>query len=85
MILLVVQDKPVRNSAIELLRIVAMLIIITFHGHLHSWVDKLNLQQIPEIVTNNMCNINVLFSYFVGWGGSIRQCYIHFNHRIFYD
>lgn len=70
-ILMVIQDKPARNSAIELLRIVAMLIIIAFHGHMHSWLDKLDLQQVPEVVTNNMYNVNILFSYFVGWGGDL--------------
>ena len=68
-ILMVIQNKPARNSAIELLRIVAMLIIIAFHGHMHSWLDKLDLQQVPEVVTNHMYNVNILFSYFVGWGG----------------
>lgn len=70
-ILMVIQNKPARNSAIELLRIVAMLIIIAFHGHMHSWLDKLDLQQVPEVVTNNMYNANILFSYFVGWGGDL--------------
>lgn len=70
-ILMVIQNKPARNSAIELLRIVAMLIIIAFHGHMHSWLDKLDLQQVPEVVTNNIYNVNILFSYFVGWGGDL--------------
>lgn len=50
------KTKPMRNSNIELLRIVAMFSIIAFHGHIHIRAD--------------MFNYNVLFNYLVGWGGT---------------
>ncbi len=68
---MVTTTKSRRNSAIELLRIVAMLSIIAFHGHLHFWSDKLKLPQISDVFINNMFNYNILFSYFVGWGGTL--------------
>ena len=68
---MVTTTKSRRNSAIELLRIVAMLSIIAFHGHLHFWSDKLKLPQISDVFINNMFNYNILFSYLVGWGGTL--------------
>lgn len=71
-----VTTKIRRNPAIELLRIVAMLSIIVFHGHLHFGSDKLKLPQISDVFINNMFNYNILFSYFVGWGEHLVMLYL---------
>lgn len=63
-----VTTKIRRNSAIELLRIVAMLIIIVNHFSVHGLFHVID-RAVPEIVLNNIYSYQILFTKFVDWGG----------------
>lgn len=80
---MVATTKLRRNSAIELLRIVAMLIIIADHFGVHGLFHFIDCA-VHKIVLNNIYSYQILFTKFVDWV-DIRQLYFHFNHRLFYD
>lgn len=63
-----VTTKIRRNSAIELLRIVAMLIIIVHHFSVHGLFHAMD-RAVPGIVLNNIYSYQILFTKFVDWGG----------------
>lgn len=67
---MVTTTKPRRNSAIELLRIVAMLIILANHFSVHGLFHGID-RAVPEIVLNNIYSYQILFTKFVDWGGTL--------------
>lgn len=82
---MMIHIKPVRNSAIELLRIIAMFIIIIHHFGVHGILHVLDNGISKEIILNNMFAWQLHFTQIVAWGGDIRQRNFYINNRLFYD
>lgn len=60
------RTKPMRNSNIELYRIVLMLIIIAHHYVVNSGI-------MDSITKQNALNYKSVFSSVFGWGGEDRN------------
>lgn len=68
---MMIHIKPVRNSAIELLRIIAMFIIIIHHFGVHGILHVLDNGISKEIILNNMFAWQLHFTQIVAWGGTL--------------
>lgn len=70
------RTKPMRNSNIELYRIVLMLIIIAHHYVVNSGI-------MDSITKQNALNYKSVFSSVFGWGGEDRNRLFCPDNRIF--
>lgn len=70
------RTKPMRNSNIELYRIVLMLIIIAHHYVVNSGI-------MDSITKQNALNYKSIFSSIFGWGGEDSNRLFCSNNRIF--
>lgn len=65
----IINSKKMRNSSLELLRIIAMIIIIMHHFGIHGVFHLLDKSQNILIVDN--LSWQIIFTQIVSWGGNV--------------
>lgn len=79
----IIKQNKVRNSSIELLRIIAMIIIIMHHFGIHGVFHMLDKSYNILIVDN--LSWQIIFTQIVSWGGENREYNIYSYNRLFFD